>query len=72
MDLIPVVRTKGSKYTKEQLAEILIRRIVGGESLRSIGKDYSVSGERIRQIVAKQGRLMRKELYDYWLEDIDR
>ena len=45
----------------ERDRDIVLRHTVGGESLRSIGEDYGVSGEAVRQWHGRAMEAMREE-----------
>ena len=44
--------------------QAVIRKRVDGQTLRSIGNDLGVTGERIRQIEARAMRLLRQNYKD--------
>lgn len=46
-----------------RLVDILLRRILDKETLRSIGSDLGVTTERVRQIEARAKRLIRHPFY---------
>jgi len=48
----------------------ILTRILAGESLRTVGRAYGMSPERVRQIVAWQARQQNPALYDDLMADI--
>lgn len=56
-------KTNGDYYDNcERDYDILYRRIIKGETLESIGKDYGITRERVRQIFSHKVRRLRKEM----------